>query len=75
MKTLRPFPKSIFTHHSKNGLANAVVWPSCTVYFPTAGIISLAGQSLGLLFRNKMADNITRLYINQKHETIEAFNQ
>ena len=43
---------------------------------PTAGIISLAGSGvLGLLFRNKMADNITRLYINQKHETIEAFNQ
>ena len=43
---------------------------------PTAGIISLAGSGvLGLLFRDKMADNITRLYINQKHETIEAFNQ
>ena len=43
---------------------------------PTAGIISLAGSGvLGLLLRNKMADHITRLYINQKHETIEAFNQ
>ena len=42
------------------------------VISPTAGIISLAGSGvLGLLLRNKMADKITRLYINQKHETMK----
>ena len=43
---------------------------------PTAGIISLAGAGvLGILLRQQMATKITQLYIEQKHETIAAFNK
>ena len=43
---------------------------------PTAGILCLAGAGvLGILLRQQMATKITQLYMEQKHETIAAFNK
>ena len=43
---------------------------------PVAGYFSLGGGGvLGIIFKNQLADWTTKLYIKQKHETIEAFNK
>lgn len=49
--------------------------PAATIS-PYAGYISLGGGGLlGILFKNQLADWTVKLYIKQKHETIEAFNK
>ena len=51
-------------------------WLPANFMAPAAGYLSLAGAGiLGIIFKNRLADWITALYLKQKHETIEAFNK
>ena len=51
-------------------------WLPANFMGPAAGYLSLAGAGiLGIIFKNRLADWITALYLKQKHETIEAFNK
>lgn len=51
-------------------------WLPAKFMGPAAGYLSLAGAGiLGIIFKNRLADWITALYLKQKHETIEAFNK
>lgn len=51
-------------------------WLPAKFMGPTAGYLCLAGAGvLGIIFKNRLANWATALYIKQKHETLEAFNK
>ncbi len=51
-------------------------WLPAQFLGPIAGYLTLAGAGvIGMIFKDRLANIVTRLYLKQKHETIEAFNQ
>lgn len=51
-------------------------WIPATFFTPLVGIFTLSGSGiLGLLYRDKLANLITRYYLKEKHATLAAFNK